>query len=138
MSRLGSDTAIIMTKLFLIGMGGFMGSLLRHLLSGVAQGLSRSVSFPYGTFAVNVAGCFFIGLCAHLADARGAFSDASRAFVFIGLLGGFTTFSAFANESFNLLHDGETSLALLNIAGQVAVCLGAVWCGRATAFWIWR
>ena len=127
-----------MTKLFIIGIGGFIGSVLRYLISGFAQGLSKSISFPYGTFLVNLLGCFFIGLCAYLAESRGLFSDASRAFVFIGILGGFTTFSAFASESFNLLHDGETSLALLNITGQLLLCLGAVWFGRASAFWIWR
>lgn len=131
-------TAAAMTKLFIIGLGGFIGSVLRYLVGGLAQGFSQSVSFPYGTFAVNLLGCFSVGLCAHLADARGVFSDSSRAFVFIGLLGGFTTFSAFANETFNLLHDGETPSALLNIVGQVALCLGTVWCGRAAAYWIWR
>lgn len=127
-----------MTRLLIIGIGGFIGSVSRYLVSGFVQGISKSISFPYGTFMVNLIGCFFIGLFAHLADSRGLFSDSSRAFVFIGLLGGFTTFSAFSNETFNLLRDGETSIALLNIFGQVAVCLGSVWFGRAVAFWVWR
>jgi fluoride exporter len=127
-----------MMKLIIIGIGGFIGSVSRYLLSGFVQGLSKSISFPYGTFAVNLVGCFFIGLFAHLSDSRGLFSDSSRAFVFIGLLGGFTTFSAFSNETFNLLHDGETSLAFLNILGQVVICLSSVWFGRAVAFWVWR
>jgi CrcB protein len=127
-----------MTKLFIIGIGGFIGSVIRYLLSGSVQGLSKSISFPYGTFAVNLVGCFFIGLFAHLSDSMSLFSDTSRAFVFIGVLGGFTTFSAFSNETFNLLHDGQTSLAFLNILGQVAIGLGSVWFGRAVAFWVWR
>lgn len=126
-----------MTKLLLIGAGGFIGSVCRYLLSGLVQGLSRSISFPFGTFAVNLAGCFFIGLFAHLSESRGFLSDSSRAFVFVGLLGGFTTFSAFSSETFNLLRDGETSLAFLNILGQVALCLLSVWLGRAGASWVW-
>ncbi|MFZ5995322.1 MAG: fluoride efflux transporter CrcB [Thermodesulfobacteriota bacterium] len=125
-------------KLFIIGIGGFIGSVSRYLVSGFFQGIFKSISFPYGTFMVNLIGCFFIGLFAHLSDSRGLFSDSSRAFVFIGLLGGFTTFSAFSNETFNLLHDGETPLAVLNILVQVVICLGSVWFGRAVAFWIWR
>lgn len=127
-----------MTKLFIIGAGGFVGSVLRYLVSGLAQGLSKSISFPFGTFAVNLLGCFLIGLLAHLSESEGVFSDSSRAFVFIGILGGFTTFSAFSNETFNLLRDGETSFALFNILGQVVICLSAVWFGRAVAFWVWR
>jgi len=127
-----------MIKLFIIGIGGFIGSVSRYLVSGLVQGISRSISFPYGTFMVNLLGCFFIGLFAHLSDSRGLFSDSSRAFVFIGLLGGFTTFSAFSNETFNMLHDGEISLAILNVLGQVITCLGSVWLGRAVAFWVWR
>lgn len=127
-----------MTKLFIIGIGGFIGSVSRYLVSGLAQSISKSISFPYGTFVVNMIGCFFIGLLAHLSDARGLFSDSSRAFVFIGILGGFTTFSAFSNETFNLFHDGETSSAMLNIIGQVVIGLGSVWFGRAIAFWVWR
>ena len=127
-----------MTKLFIIGIGGFIGSVSRYLVSGLAQSISKSISFPYGTFVVNIIGCFIIGLLSHLSDARGLFSDSSRAFVFIGILGGFTTFSAFSNETFNLLHDGETSSAMLNIIGQVVIGLGSVWFGRAIAFWVWR
>jgi len=127
-----------MTKLLIIGIGGFIGSVLRYWVSGLAQGISRTISFPIGTFAVNIIGCFFIGLFAHLSDSRGLFTDTSRAFVFIGLLGGFTTFSAFSNETFNLLHDGEMTLATLNIVGQIVLCIGSVWLGRAVAFWVWR
>ncbi len=127
-----------MIKLITIGLGGFIGSVLRYLMSGAVQSLSRSISFPWGTFAVNLIGCFSIGFLSHLSETRGLFAESSRAFVFIGLLGGFTTFSAFSNETFNLLRDGETGLALLNIGGQVILCLGLVWLGRAVAYGIWR
>lgn len=127
-----------MTKLFIIGIGGFIGSVLRYLASGAAHNLTRSVSFPYGTFAVNVLGCLVIGFLSQLSETRGLFSDTSRAFVFIGILGGFTTFSAFSNETMNLLRDGETSLALINAIGQVTVCLAGVWLGRSAAYFVWR
>lgn len=127
-----------MTKLFIIGMGGFIGSVLRYLAGGVVQTISKSMSFPFGTFFVNVFGCFLIGLLAYLSESRGLFSDSSRAFVFIGILGGFTTFSTFSNETFNLIKDGETFLALVNILAQVFFCLIAVWLGRSLAQLIWR
>jgi fluoride exporter len=121
------------TKILLVGVGGFLGSVARYLLGGYAQQLSRSVSFPYGTLAVNLLGCFVIGLLAELAEARGVFGDEVRAFVFVGLLGGFTTFSAFGNETINLVRDGHAPLALANVAAQVVVGLAAVWLGRAVA-----
>jgi fluoride exporter len=124
-------------KILLVGIGGFLGSILRYLLGGYAQQLSRSVSFPYGTLAVNLLGCFVIGLLAELAEARGVFSAESRALVFVGLLGGFTTFSAFGNETMNLLRDGETLPALANVAAHVVIGLAAVWLGRVAAHQIW-
>lgn len=125
-------------KIFLIGIGGFIGSISRYLLSGMVQNLSHNISFPYGTFLVNVSGCFLIGFFAQLSESRGFFSDSGRAFVFVGILGGFTTFSAFSHETFNLLRNNEISLALLNLIGQVTVCLLAVVLGRAGAFLLWR
>ena len=127
-----------MIRLFLIGAGGFLGAISRYLLSGVAQRISDAVVFPFGTFAVNVIGCFCIGALAYLAEDRGAFSDQERAFLFVGVLGGFTTFSAFANESVNLVRDGEALWAIANVTGQVMLCLLAVWGGRVFAHAIWR
>ncbi|HEY5075691.1 MAG TPA: fluoride efflux transporter CrcB, partial [Pyrinomonadaceae bacterium] len=91
-----------MGKLFLAGVGGFIGSTLRYAVTGYAQQLSRSIDFPYGTLAVNLIGCFLIGFLSQLAETRGVFTAESRTFVFIGILGGFTTFSAFGNETMNL------------------------------------
>ena len=56
----------------------------------------------------------------------------------MGVLGGYTTFSAYANESFNLLRGGESPLAIVNVAGQVILCLACVWLGRDAAYLIWR
>lgn len=127
-----------MTKLLLIGTGGFLGSILRYLISGSVQAASQSIAFPYGTLAVNIIGCFFIGFLSELADSRSLFSSDTRTFLVIGLLGGFTTFSAFGNETMNLLRDGERLLALVNLGAQVLFGLGAVWLGYTLAYTIWR
>jgi CrcB protein len=126
------------TRLLLIGLGGFLGSVLRYLLSGAVQFAVGSMSIPAGTMAVNVVGCFAAGFVAEIAETRGALTELQRLFVLVGFLGGFTTFSAFAGESVNLVRDGEHGLAMLNVAVQVLVCLAAVWAGRSVAFTIWR
>jgi fluoride exporter len=125
-------------KLFWVGIGGFAGSVLRYLVSGWVQESSRSVSFPYGTLAVNVVGCLLIGGLSYLADERGLLHAEARLFLIVGVLGGFTTFSAFSNETFALLRAGEFVPAAANVLLSVFLCLTAVWLGRAAAFGIWR
>jgi CrcB protein len=125
-------------KILLVGVGGFIGSILRYWVSGYVQQATNSVDFPYGTLVVNLAGCFFIGFLSQLADARGLFTPETRAFTFVGVLGGFTTFSTFGNESLNLLRAGQNNLALGNLSAHLAFGLGAVWLGRTVAYLIWR
>jgi len=127
-----------MYRLILIGAGGFIGSVLRYLVSGYVQELSNSVDFPYGTLAVNLIGCLLIGFLTQLAEMYGAFNVETRAFLIIGLLGGFTTFSTFSNDTVNLLRLGESSLAFLNIAAHILAALLLVWAGRTLAYLIWR
>ena len=127
-----------MGKLFLAGIGGFIGSTFRYAVTGFVQNWSRSIDFPYGTLAVNLIGCFLIGFLSQLAESRGVFTAESRTFVFIGILGGFTTFSAFGNETMTLWRDGQNTLALANVAAHLVLGLGAVWIGRALAYQIWR
>lgn len=127
-----------MLKIIWVGMGGFIGSILRYAFSGCIQELTKSVVFPHGTLAVNLVGGFAIGFLSQLAEGRGLFTAETRAFVLMGILGGFTTFSAFANETLNLLRDGENNLALLNIGVQVIAGLAVVWLGRTLAFLMWR
>lgn len=91
-----------------VALGGALGSVFRYLLAAWTQSASKSIDFPYGTLVVNLFGCFVIGFLAQLAESRGVFTPQSRAFVFIGMLGGFTTFSSFGNETVNLLRDGES------------------------------
>ena len=124
-------------KLFLAGIGGFIGSTLRYAATGYVQQLGRSSVFPSGTLAVNLIGCFIIGFLSQLAESRGVFTSESRTFVFVGILGGFTTFSAFGNETMNLWRDGQSALALSNVAAHLILGLGAVWISRALAYQIW-
>lgn len=127
-----------MANILLVGFGGFIGSVLRYLASGYVQQASKSVDFPYGTLAVNVMGCFAIGFLAQLAESRGALTSESRLFVFFGILGGFTTFSSFGNETLNLARDSQMMNALANVGLNVVIGLLAVWLGRTVSYLIWR
>jgi CrcB protein len=122
----------------LVALGGALGSVSRYLLGTWIQSASRSIDFPYGTLTVNLIGCFVIGFLSQLAETRGAFTPESRALMFIGVLGGFTTFSSFGNDTMNLLRDGETVNALVNVGANVILGLALVWLGRTVAFWIWK
>lgn len=125
-----------MTNILLVGAGGFIGSVLRYLVGGAIQQYAKT--FPLGTLAVNVIGCFVIGLLAQIGESRGLFSDESRAFIFIGILGGFTTFSSFGNETINLAREGFVMNALANVGANVVFGLLAVLLGRTISYWIWR
>ena len=127
-----------MVKILWIGFGGFLGSIGRYLLSGYVQHLVKGTGFPYGTLAVNLTGCLFIGFLSQWVEARGFLSPEARLFVFVGLLGGFTTFSTFGNETMNLWHVGESAAALANIALHVGLGLGAAWFGHVIAYGIWK
>ncbi|MBI1793026.1 MAG: fluoride efflux transporter CrcB [Chloroflexi bacterium] len=127
-----------MGKMFLVGAGGFVGSILRYWFSGLAQQWTQSAVFPFGTLAVNLTGSLMIGFLSQLADSRGVFTAETRALVFIGVLGGFTTFSTFSNETMNFLREGENLPAVLNVSAHIILGLGAVWLGRSVSYWIWR
>ncbi len=123
-----------MSKLIIIGVGGFLGAISRFLVAGWVQDLSRSVHFPYGTLAVNVIGSFFLGFLVRYAFLDNIFSPEVRLLLFIGFLGAFTTFSTFSIETFNLFADGATFSALLNMAANLLLGLGAVWLGQTLAY----
>lgn len=127
-----------MDKAIYVGVGGFIGSVLRYWVSGAVQQASNNPSFPWGTLAVNLTGCLVIGFLSQLADSRGVFTPEARLFVFVGILGGFTTFSTFGNESMNFLRGGEGLAALWNIGAHIFLGLAAIWLGRTLAYWIWR
>lgn len=127
-----------MLNVFIVGLGGFIGSALRYLIGGWAQSLSKSLDFPYGTLTVNLIGCFVIGFLGELAEVRGIFTSEARLLVFIGLLGGFTTFSSFGNDTLNLARSGQMINALTNVAVNVVFGLLLVWLGRTVAYLVWR
>lgn len=111
----------------LILTGGGIGALLRYWFSGLIYRITGGV-FPWGTMGVNVVGSFLIGLFWELFEELGL-SPEIRGFLFIGLFGGFTTFSSYSLETFGLLRDGEWGMALSNIllsnlGGLVAVFAG--------------
>lgn len=120
-----------MRELLLVESGGFLGSTLRYLLGGLAHRLVQGTLFPVGTAAVNMIGCLAIGMLAGLAEYLGVMSAEMRVFLLIGLLGGFTTFSSFGYETFQLLRDGQDWLALTNLLVHVFLGIGGVWGGFA-------
>ncbi|MGP0594813.1 fluoride efflux transporter CrcB [Nitrospira sp. T9] len=116
-------------QLFWVGLGGFLGSVGRFVISGFFNRLSPTLAFPIGTLAVNILGCFLIGLLHGLAESRNMLGTDTRIFLFIGVLGGFTTYSTFGFESLALLKDGAMLKASANIIIHVFVGLAAVWVG---------
>jgi len=112
-----------------VALGGALGSLARHAVNIVfGHVLGRPI--PYATAAVNIAGAAIIGLLAGLlAAGRLNLSPAARTFVFVGVLGGFTTFSSFMLDTLTLSTGVEQGLAAANVIGQTAVGVAAVWAG---------
>ena len=111
---------------------------MRYYVSGYAQNMSSSYSFPIGTLAVNLIGCFIIGVISKLADDLGLFSIETRLFLMIGILGAFTTFSTFGYETLSLLRDNEWLYAFLNVGLHLFLGIGAVWVGRSIVLLVWR
>lgn len=118
-----------MTNILLVGLGGFIGSVARYKLGGWLLHLTAQEKFPYSTFAVNIVGCLVVGILAGLAEKHELFGPGTRLFLFTGLLGGFTTFSAFGLETMFLLRRGEPWIAALYVVASVLLGLVAVWIG---------
>lgn len=118
-----------MLNVLLVGVGGFLGSVFRYLLNNFIYSLLSFPLFPYGTMVVNLIGCLIIGFLAGFSEYREAFTPELRLFLFIGVLGGFTTFSSFGYDTFGLLRGGQWFLAFMNVFIQVVVGLVAVWFG---------
>ena len=119
-----------MGTFLLIGVGGFLGAIMRYVLSDYVQSLSKITQFPLGTLVVNLVGCLLIGALAQLAEARDIFTPETSSLIFLGFLGAFTTFSTFSSDSFNLISDGNNLLFYLNIGASIIFGLAAVWLGR--------
>ena len=122
-----------MRDLLLVGSGGFIGSVARYLLSGMVTQATAASRFPFGTLTVNTVGCVCIGVLSGIAEQSGAFSPGTRVLLFTGILGGFTTFSAFAFETYFLGREHSWLFAGANIGSQVVLGLVAVWVGHQAA-----
>ena len=116
-------------QLLWVGFGGFLGSIGRFVLAGMANRLRPTLAFPIGTLTVNILGCLAIGFVHGLAETRGLLGPDARIFLFIGVLGGFTTYSTFGFESMALLRDGEVLKTSANILLHIILGLVAVWAG---------
>ena len=117
---------------FAIGVGGFVGALLRYGLSELARARFTN-AFPYPTMLVNLLGCLMIGALMAAIEGRSGVSSATRSFLTTGLLGSFTTFSTFGFEAFVLWRDGFVIKALAYAVGSLLLGLFAVGVGHALA-----
>ena len=115
-----------MKAILIVGLGSFLGGSFRYLISLLLQ--NKLQVFPWNTFAVNLAGCFLIGLVYGMAD-RNGMSDSMKLFLGTGLLGGFTTFSAFSMESLRLLQLNLFTNAILYILCSLILGLGLTYLG---------
>lgn len=116
-----------MVKLALIALGGALGALARHTISDLTYRVTGS-GFPWGTLAVNLSGCLVIGFLWAAAE-RAPLPGHGSSLVFVGFLGAYTTFSTFGIETLNLLRNGDTVLALANVAASNLGGLVIVWVG---------
>jgi fluoride exporter len=117
-----------MRSLWLVALGGALGAVARTTLATAIHTRWPS-TMPWGTIAVNMAGCLILGLLAGVLESRPHLTPAWRAFGAVGVLGAFTTFSTFEYETLDLLQRGEVSAAFINVGLSVATGLLAVWTG---------
>jgi CrcB protein len=124
-------------QIMVVALGGALGSVARYKLGGVVLHHSQTWNFPLSTFCVNVLGCLVIGLLAAVVEHHDLFSIQARLFLFTGLLGGFTTFSAFGYETLFLLRRGLFSTSILYVGLSVSCSLAAVLIGFKTVEALW-
>ena len=118
----------MLRTIFIVGTGGFIGSVLRYLVQiFVEKGLMST--FPWGTFVANIAGSFIIGLVYALAEKGDLLSAEWRMFLAVGICGGFTTFSSFAYNNLVMLKEGVYGQFFLNVGGSLFFGLLAVYLG---------
>lgn len=125
----------MMVRFLLIALGAILGANARYWM-GLWAGSRFGADFPYGTFLVNVIGCFLIGLFVGLSESRLTIPGEVRIFFVVGFLGSYTTFSSFGYESIHLLRTGNLWLAALNIMLTLVIGLPAVVFGLQAARWL--
>src|SRR5438045_5453660 len=124
-------------QILIVALGGGLGSVLRYKLGGFALHHTEAWNFPVSTFSVNVIGCFVIGVLAALVEHHDLFSPSVRLLLFTGLLGGFTTFSAFGYESLYLLRRGLNGIAFSYVLTSVICGIAAVFVGLKMVDLFW-
>ena len=133
--QLGTEFYMVraMNLIFAIGAGGAIGAVLRHLVGHWARG-ALGMGFPYGTLTVNIIGSFVMGILIASFALRGELSETMRAFLTVGLLGGFTTFSAFSMEAVLLFERGEGGAAALYVLSSIGLAI----LGLVAGMWVAR
>ena len=122
-------------QLLIVGAGGFVGSVFRFAIGGAIQRVIPMAGFPFGILVVNLLGCGAIGIVSGFAESRDFVTAELRLFVVVGLLGGFTTFSTFANDGVAMLRDQAFGEVLATVAIHVIGGFVAVWLGhKLTSF----
>ncbi len=119
-----SNFEVQMIEVLIVGTGGFIGSVLRYGLIQIFSQLLSNPNFPWGVLAANILGSLSIGVLAGLTESRNMMSAEIRLFLFMGLLGGFTTFSSITNDTLSLFRSSQFILAFANIG--VTVFLGMI------------
>ncbi|MEA1972221.1 MAG: fluoride efflux transporter CrcB [Candidatus Cloacimonadota bacterium] len=120
---------IHLKNIIFVGLGGFVGSILRYLMTNWIIQISGVKLFPIGTSFVNILGCLMIGILGGWYEHMQFFTPHIRLFLMVGLLGGFTTFSSFGYETMNLVRDKELLLAFTNFAVQIIIGFSSVLIG---------
>ncbi len=115
-------------KYLMVGIGGFLGSVLRFWLGSFIGG-RLGARFPYGTFVINVTGSFLVGMIVTVLATKAHWSPNWRYLIPIGFIGGYTTFSTFEFETLRLVQDGQVLMAILNVTLSVGVGFVGVWAG---------
>ena len=126
-----------MMNVLLVALGGSIGAVARYKMSGWILHHTIDWRFPAGTFAVNVLGCLVAGILAGLVEKHDLFTADTRLFFFTGILGGFTTFSAFGLETMFLVQRGQFLIAASNVAASVVAGLLALWVGLGVGSLKW-
>src|SRR5215210_7328937 len=116
-----------------VGIGGFFGCIARYLTGVMVVRFFDTQVFPYATLIVNVVGCLLIGWLGGLAENTELISPELQLLLIVGLLGGFTTYSAFGFQTLTLARNGRMFFAVLNVSAHIILGLSAVWLGELMA-----
>lgn len=123
-----------MWQALLVGLGGFIGAVARYGATSAVYAVT-GLQFPLGTMVVNVLGSFLIGFVIIQAVEREIIGPNLLLFLTVGVLGGFTTMSAFSFDTFALVRNGLPAMAMVYVLGTLTLCLAAVWLGAAVGRW---